>query len=288
MGRGYPSDFTPDLRRLKSWPSLKGSLWRQPYLIELTYAENFHLVRNSIRGQHLKILEVGCGTGFMSLELARLGHDVVGIDSNQEIIRIARRTQHSDPYQKTRASLSYETADFSDWSNKSGTYDVVLFSRVLHDMPSPAKILSKAHSLLKHGGRVVCVEYAYDRLNRRAAIWLYQVRRVLEAAGWYPPPHLPDDVETGVNQILRKNFSKRKQHINTFEEMRIPLQRLFKTEHFSWHCYYCWDVLTDMQIPDNKIEKAMARLFKRTERFLVDSEEIQSVLFHFVGTKARK
>ncbi len=222
----------------------------------------------------------------MSLELARLGHDVVGIDSNHEIIRIAKRTKQSDPYQKTRASLSYETADFSDWSDKSGTYDVVLFSRVLHDIPSPAKTLSKAHGLLKNGGRIVCSEYAYDRLNRKAAIWLYQVRKMLEVEGWYSPPRLPEDVETGVNQILRKNLSGRKQHINTFEEMQIPLQRLFKREHFSWHCYYCWDVLADMRIPDKQVEKATARLLKRTEQFLIDSEEIPSILFHFVGDKA--
>jgi 2-polyprenyl-3-methyl-5-hydroxy-6-metoxy-1,4-benzoquinol methylase len=76
---------------------MKDSLWRQPYLIELTYADNFRLVENSIRGRNLRILEVGCGTGFMSLELARMGHDVVGIDSNQ-------------------------------WSDSPGTYDVVLFS----------------------------------------------------------------------------------------------------------------------------------------------------------------
>ncbi len=285
MNSPYPRDFTPDLRRLKSWPSLKGSLWRQPYLIELTYAENFHIVRNSIRGQHLRILEVGCGTGFMSLELARLGHEVVGVDSNQEIIRIASRSKQSDPYQGTRGSLTYETADFSDWSDESGTYDVVLFSRVLHDMPRPAKVLSKARGLLKGGGRVVCLEYAYDRLNRRATIWLYQVRKMLETIGWYPPPHLPEGVETGVNQILNDNFSRRKQHINTFEEMHVPLQRLFKREHFSWHCYHCWDMLADMKIPDNEMEKAMARLFKRTEQFLIDSEEIPSVLFHFVGTK---
>src|SRR2546426_1017946 len=98
---------------------MKDSLWRQPYLIELTYADNFRLVEDSIRGRNLKILEVGCGTGFMSLELARRGHDVVGIDPNQKIIRIARRTMETDPYSKTRGSLRYEVADFNKWSDIS-------------------------------------------------------------------------------------------------------------------------------------------------------------------------
>ncbi len=267
---------------------MEGRLWRQPYLIELTYAENFRLVRDSIQGQNLKILDVGCGTGFMSLELARMGHDVVGIDSNEEIIRIARRTMKTDPYQKTRGSLRYEVADFDDRSDEPRHYDVVLFSRVLHDLPHPEKTLSKAHNLLTDEGRILCLEYAYDQLNRRAAIWLYQIRRSLEVSGWYPPPHLPENPETGVSQILKENISERKTHINTFEEMRQPLEQLFKKEHFSWHCYYCWDILSDMQIPDNEKEKAYARLFTGMEQFLIDSGEIPPLLFHFVGTKASK
>ncbi len=267
---------------------MKGSLWRQPYLIELTYAENFRLVRDSIQGQNLKILEVGCGTGFMSLELARMGHDVVGIDSNDQIIRIARRTSQSDPYRKTHGGPRYDAADFNEWSDDSGNYDIVLFSRVLHDLPHPEKILSKTHDLLKNGGRLVCLEYAYDRLNRRAAIWLYQIRRALEALGWYSSQHLPTSPKTGVDQIMKETLSGRKEHINTFEEMRRPLEQLFHREHFSWHCYYCWDVLTDMRIPDKKKEKALASLFKRMEQFLIDTGEIQPVLFHFVGTRALK
>jgi len=141
---------------------MKDSLWRQPYLIKLTYVDNFRLVEDSIHGRNLKILEVGCGTGFMSLELARLGHNVVGIDSNEKTIRIARRTKETDPYSKTRGGLRYEVADFNTWFDAPGTYDVVLFSRVLHDLPHPRNILSRAQRLLKNGGMLVCLEYAYD------------------------------------------------------------------------------------------------------------------------------
>ena len=264
---------------------MKDSLWRQPYLIELTYADNFRLVEDSIRGRNLKILEVGCGTGFMSLELARMGHNVIGIDLDEKIVRIARRTMETSSYSKTRGSLCYEVADFNKWSDALGTYDIVLFSRVLHDLPHPRNILSRAHRLLKNRGRVVCLEYAYDRMDRRAATWLYQIRRALELTGWYSS-HLTEDPKEGVEGILRENLYGRKEHINKFEEMRQPLEQLFRKEHFSWHCYYCWDVFSEMRIPDRKREKAFASLFKRMEQLLIDSGEIQPVLFRFVGTKA--
>src|SRR5213080_1705482 len=140
---------------------MKGSLWRQPYLIELTYADNFRRVEDSIHGRSLRILEVGCGTGFMSLALARMGHAVVGVDVDERLIRVARRGMETDPYSKTRCDLPYEAADFNKWSDAAGTYDIVLFSRVLHDLPHPRSILSRAHRLLKNRGRLVCLEYAY-------------------------------------------------------------------------------------------------------------------------------
>jgi hypothetical protein len=121
-------------------------------------------------------------------------------------------------------------------------------------------------------------------MDRRAATWLYQVRRALELTGWYSS-HLPENPEEGVDRIMTANMYERKEHINKFEEMRQPLEQLFLEERLSWLCYHCWDVIRDMRVPNLKREKALATLFKRMERLLVDSGEIQPVLFRFVGTK---
>jgi len=43
-----------------------------------------------------RVLDAGCGTGAMSLELSRRGADVVGIDLAPEIIRFARETLPAD------------------------------------------------------------------------------------------------------------------------------------------------------------------------------------------------
>jgi hypothetical protein len=158
-------------------------------------------------------------------------------------------------------------------------------ARILHDLPHPKKILSRAHRLLKNRGRLICLEYAYDMIDRRAATWLYQIRRALEAIGWYSS-HLPTSPREGVDSIMKENLYGKKEHINKFEEMRHPLEQLFRKERFSWHCYYCWGVFLGMTIPDRNKEKALARLFRSVEQLLIESGEIQSVLFRFVGTKS--
>ena len=281
--RVAPSNFVADLQRLRNWPSMKGSVWRRAFLVELTHTQNSRLLTGSIRGQKLRILDIGCGTGFISLELSRMGHDVLGLDRNDRMIEIATRTKRTSD--SVIGKLQYEVADFDKWSGTAGAYDVVMFSRVLHDLPDPENILRKTHRLLKSHGRLVCLEYAYNMMDERAAAWLYQIRKPLELQGWYSTTHLPDDPGKGVDHIMREAATERKEHINTFEEMIRPLKRLFRQESLSWHPYYFWDILSDIRIPNPRIEKRFASMVMNMERFLLRTGEIQPVLFLYRGTK---
>ena len=121
-------------------------------------------------------------------------------------------------------------------------------------------------------------------MDRRAATWLYQIQRTLELTGGYSS-HLPENPREGIDSIMKENLYGRKEHIDKFEEMRHPLDQLFHKGRFSWHCYYCWGIFSAMRIHNPNREKAFASLFRGMEQLLIDSEEIQPVLFHFVGTK---
>ncbi len=263
---------------------MKGSLWRRASLVKLTHALNCQLLARSISGKNLKILDVGCGTGFIGLELSRMGHNVLGLDHSERMIEIATRTLKTS--NSGNGKLQYEIADFDKWSGTTGVYDVVLFSRVLHDLLKPENALLKAHRLLKNRGRIICLEYAYDMMDKKTAAWLYQVRKPLELQGWYSSPHLPDDPGKGIELIMQEAVTGRKQHINTFDEMIRPLKRLFRQEIFSWYPYHFWDVLSDMRIPNPRIEDRFAAMVKKVEEFLLGTGEIQPALFLYKGTKA--
>lgn len=164
---------------------MEGSPWRQPYLADLTYGELFRLINRLVSGNKRTILEVGCGRGYLSLELARRGHDVLGVDINEETIRLAYRTMNTDPYSSGRGRLEYEVSDFAVWNSADREFDLVIFNRALHHIPQPAKALEKARSLLGPEGRITCVEYAYDQFDHRAATWFYHIRSILEQVGWF-------------------------------------------------------------------------------------------------------
>ena len=265
---------------------MKGSLWRRASLVKLTHAQNCQLLTGSISGRNLKILDVGCGTGCISLELSRMGHDVLGLDRNERMTEIATRTKKTG--KSGSGKLQYEMADFDKWVGTTGAYDVVIFSRVLHDLPDPENALLKAHRLLKSRGRILCLEYAYNMMDKKTAAWLYQIRKPLELQHWYSSPPLPDDPRKGVDLIMHEAVTGRKQHINTFEEMIRPLRRLFRQETFSWHPYHFWDVLSDMRIPNPRVEERLAAMVKKLEEYLLRRGEIQPALFLYKGTKARR
>lgn len=286
----YPEDFTPDLRRLKSWPSMEDSPWRQPYLADLTYGELHRLVNEFIVGQRLRILDIGCGTGFMSLELAREGHNVMGLDSDAKAVNIAVRTMNSDPSASERGPLEYECADFSAWEGSEGNYDLVVISRTLHHIPQPDKALGKVHKLLRETGRIICIDFAYDQFDQRTATWLYHMQRALEQAGWYnPPSKLPSDTAAAAHHIVEEWFSEyeKKERFNRFEEMRRPLSRLFREEHFSWKPYLYWEIIQHMRVPSDQVELEMARTISSMERTLIETQQIRPLLFCFVGSKAQ-
>lgn len=86
------ADVRYPLESLHTSSTERWSQWRSPSIIELSALDTCHVVKAMLPHPGRKILEVGCGNGYLSLELARAGHTVTGLDSSSEIIEVAERT----------------------------------------------------------------------------------------------------------------------------------------------------------------------------------------------------
>lgn len=105
----------------------------------------------------LKILDAGCGTGFMLKGLERFGN-AFGIDISETALEYCRRRG------LRRVARSSVTAlPFADES-----YDVVLSADVLYhrDVGDDRRALSEIHRVLKKGGVLVMHVPAYEHLRR--------------------------------------------------------------------------------------------------------------------------
>jgi SAM-dependent methyltransferase len=280
----YPKGFIPDLRRLRRWRGLRDSLWRNPDLVRLTYGEIARLIKDSIGPRPSRTLYVGPGLGHIALELAREGHDVTGVDIDQESVALAIRAAAEDPFRDERGPLWYQVAEFPAGFRGEGTYDRVLFSRVLHHIEDPAAAVARAADLLRPGGRLVCVEFAHDRLSPAGARWMARSRMWLSRSGWWPE-RVAGSLEEETDRVTREwRADHEGEGLNPLGAMLDPLRKGFDTQRLAWHPYLFWELAAGMRAPGDR-EGEVARRMRDEEADMLRKRRIRGVLFSTKGSK---
>ncbi len=90
-----------------------------------------------------RVLDLGCGDGVLTLEIARLGCDVVGIDASEDMVKAARLSG-IDARLGNGAALPFE-----------GEFDAVFTNAALHWIKSSEAVISGVWRALRPGGRFV-------------------------------------------------------------------------------------------------------------------------------------
>ena len=90
------------------------------------FIQNMAVQRSVFPGA--KILDAGCGTGNYSIELAKRGYAVVGLDVSSALITIAEEKS-----EKFTGLLTFQVGDILTLSSRP-TYDAILCRGVLNDM----------------------------------------------------------------------------------------------------------------------------------------------------------
>ncbi|MFG1705795.1 class I SAM-dependent methyltransferase [Nonomuraea sp. M3C6] len=99
----------------------------------------------------LDVLDLGCGTGSLSLLLAERGHRVLGVDLAPRMVERARA-------KLSGTSAAVLVADAARPPVGERSFDVVLARHLLWTIPDPEAALARWAGLLRPGGRLVLVE----------------------------------------------------------------------------------------------------------------------------------
>jgi SAM-dependent methyltransferase len=100
----------------------------------------------------LRLLDVGCGSGYFSREMAARGARVIAIDISPRMIALARERENASPL-----GIDYRIVDASDLVHtfEPDFFDIATSCLALQDMPNPGAAFRAVHGVVRSGGRFV-------------------------------------------------------------------------------------------------------------------------------------
>jgi S-adenosylmethionine-dependent methyltransferase len=102
----------------------------------------------------LRVLDTGCGQGTQAIVLARLGHEVVGIDLADALLETARSAAAAEP-DEVRQRLSFEVGDVLALADRHiESYDLVCCHGVAMYLPSLDDTVEALAGATRSGGLI--------------------------------------------------------------------------------------------------------------------------------------
>ncbi|MFG2266300.1 class I SAM-dependent methyltransferase [Streptomyces sp. NPDC048720] len=115
-------------------------------------------LRDWLPARPADVLDLGCGTGSLSLLAAEQGHRVTGVDGSPAMVALARA-------KLAGRDAAVLLGDATSPPVGEERYDVVLVRHVLWSLADPARVLRHWRALLRPGGRFVLVEGVWGSLS---------------------------------------------------------------------------------------------------------------------------
>jgi SAM-dependent methyltransferase len=100
------------------------------------------LIAGLVTRSGLRVLDVGAGTGIAATQLADAGADVLAVEPDERMARVA-----------AAKGIRVDQATFEEWQPAGRTFDLVVFAQSFHWV-HPQKALQKVAAILGQGGRL--------------------------------------------------------------------------------------------------------------------------------------
>ncbi len=124
---------------------------------EKSYMALTHKIIESIEYTD-SILELGAGTGHLSLSISPYCKEIDAIDFSENMIRKARENKSFSRFQNVNFKLSHaEHIQCQD-----STYDVVILSNAMHVLDNPQDVMAEIKRVLKPGGRLIAPNFVHE------------------------------------------------------------------------------------------------------------------------------
>lgn len=123
-----------------------------------------HLVKKNLAeylegdAQCLRILDIGCGTGHLSLDLIQSGYDVTATDLSKELVNYANHKAQKAGWELNATQMDIQKLPYRD------VFDAVVCLDVLEHVEDDHLALENIYQSLKSGGMMICAVPALNTL----------------------------------------------------------------------------------------------------------------------------
>ena len=97
-----------------------------------------------------RLLDAGCGEGYLSRMFAERDAQVDGIDSSPSLVESARAASSQETDR-----INYHIGDVTRMDFAGESFNIVVCNHLLNDLPAPADAIAEFYRILKPGGRLV-------------------------------------------------------------------------------------------------------------------------------------
>ncbi|MEG0050968.1 MAG: class I SAM-dependent methyltransferase [Terrisporobacter sp.] len=108
--------------------------------------------------ENIKVLDVGCGSGYSVNYLTEKGFDVTGIDFSEDAIKKAKETY---------GDINIKVMDSHNMEFDNDFFDLILLECSLSIMKDPKLILTNCKDLLKKDGLILLSDFFFKKTSIR-------------------------------------------------------------------------------------------------------------------------
>jgi len=135
----------------------------------------------------MKVADLGCGEGYLTIEAARWASRVIAVDRSHVVLRRARSLAR----RRRVSNVIWKKGELEKLPMKDASVDVAMLSQALHHALNPARAVAEAVRVTVPGGRVLVLdlrahheEWVRAKLgDRRLGFEDEELKRLLAAAG---------------------------------------------------------------------------------------------------------
>lgn len=280
-GKYYESEINqgklPDLRLRKDIGWKTHTMWDNPIINDITRGKELKfIITEASKNEGGRVLDLGCGMGALSLEIARNGMNVDGIDVSEKAIEIAKYYLMKQTYKEGFVRVNYMVGDLNKVKLKSNTYDAVVCWDALHHILNLEHLITEVKKSLKPSGKFIVLDHI--GLQRKNKFFIFVIGGILLLLPFYTQLTYIEKIKKVVKFLLRQSNEERciknSNDVAPFED--VSQEEIVKTIKRNFHIInhwtllsFCASIVTQINVKNRKSLYKIVLFLKKIDDLLI-------------------